>query len=348
MTKALVAILLLFLSLTILADQNNQGIDIYLTKLAERGKLNGNVLVRKDGKVLYEKSFGYADGTRRTLLNKDFRFNLGSIYKEFPAAAIMQLQEKELLSVDDKLSKFLPDLPGWAAKVSINNLLQYSSGLPRINWGQYFSKGIEVTDDHLYNEIKSVRELSFQPGSNYLYSNANPILLIKIVEIASGKSFGEYLRQNIFEPFNMKNTVVKDRYPYKDKTLMAIPHDMEFNEDQYSIAVKGLLFSSTAQDISRWFEQLEDFKILRKQSVRLLSEKAKEGGNIQSPLGYAEWENDKLVEHSHHGSSGNYECIVRSYKHEGITIAILTNQKHENVHEISRQIYNMLKEGSSN
>ena len=108
-------------------------IDIFLQEQFKDGKLNGNVLVVKDGKKIYEKSFGYADGSKKTLLDENYRFNIGSIYKEFPAVAIMQLKEKNLLRTDDKISKYLTGLPEWSEKVSIKNLLQYSSGLPTID-----------------------------------------------------------------------------------------------------------------------------------------------------------------------------------------------------------------------
>ncbi len=83
--------------------------------------------------------------------------------------------------------------------------------------------------------------------------------------------------------------------------------------------------------------------MLANRSVKTLSEKAKTGDNIQAPLGACDWKNDKIIEHSHHGSTASYECVVRRFKQDGITIVILTNQKHRNVHDISDEIYNILK-----
>ena len=86
-----------------------------------------------------------------------------------------------------------------------------------------------------------------------------------------------------------------------------------------------------------------NFEVVSKSSIKTLSEEAKIGDNIQSPLGRCDWENEKVIEHSHHGSSGNYECVVRRFKQEGITIVILTNQKHSNVYDISNEIYKKIK-----
>jgi len=329
--------------ITLFGTQAFGQIDTYLSKLHQNGNLNGNVLVIKDGKTLYEKSFGYTDGTKTNRLNKDYRFDVGSVYKEFPAVAIMQLVETKQLSLDDKLSKYLPELPEWSKRIAIKNLLQYSSGLPRIAWGNYFGKGLGITDADIMQDLQNIDTLAFEPGTDYIYSNYNPILLIKIVERITNTSYSAYLESHIFAPAGMKSTVVKKEYPYKDKTLMAMPFDADFKEDAHDIAVDGLLFSSTAEDMARWFESLGDFKLISKQSVQQLSETAKEGENIQAPLGACLWENDDITQHAHHGSSGNYECLVTRYKQEGITIVILTNQKHGNVHEITDAIYGMVK-----
>lgn len=338
-------ILFLNLFLTLLGCQNNKNIDTYLNELYEKGELNGNVLVTKDGKTLYEKSFGYTDGSKSTILNKDYRFNIGSIYKEFPAVSIMQLEQKNQINLEDKISKYISGLPNWSEKVSVQNLLHYSSGLPTIGWDVYFSKGINVNDNHIIEEIKSVKNLEFEPGSDYLYSNSNPILLIKIIENITKTTFNNYIQENLFIPYGMDNTIIKEQYPYKNKTLMAIPFNTDFKEDDYKLSTKSLLFSSTASNIVNWFEELGDFKIINKKSVKKLSEQAKKGENIQSPLGYTEWGNDKIIEHSHHGSTANYECVARRFKQDGITIVILTNQKQGNVYEISEEIYKIIKSG---
>ncbi len=326
-----------------LGCHSNPDIDTYLTNLHQNGNLNGNVLVLKEGKTVYEKSFGYADGSKSTMLNKDYRFNVGSVYKEFPAVAIMQLVENNQLSIDDKISKYLPELPEWSQQVSIKNLLQYSSGLPKINFGAYFGKGLPITDADIMNDLQNIKTLEFAPGTDYLYSNNNPILLIKIVERITKTSFSEYLEKNVFASAGMDNTVVKKEYPYTDTNLMAIPFDTEFKEDVFKMTVNGPLFSSTTSDMAQWFENLGDFKIISKESVKLLSETAIAGENIQSPLGACLWENEDISKHEHHGSSGNYECLVTRFEQEDITIVVLTNQKHGNVHEITEAIYGFVK-----
>lgn len=111
------------------------------------------------------------------------------------------------------------------------------------------------------------------------------------------------------------------------------------------MSVKSLLFNSTASDMATWFEQFEGFKVVSKESVKALSVEAKDGDNIQAPLGRCDWKDEKIIEHSHHGSTANYECVVHRFKQDGITIVILTNQKHQNVYDISNEIYEIIKRG---
>ncbi|WP_223787169.1 serine hydrolase domain-containing protein [Marinicella meishanensis] len=320
----------------------HDNIDTYLNALHHHGEINGNVLVIKDGKIIYENSFGYVDGSKSTMLTKNHRFNIGSIYKEFPAVLIMQLFEKGHLKLEDNISKYITDLPDWSEKITIDNLLKYSSGLPTFDWDSYFSRGITMNDNDVIEEIKAVKNLEFEPGSDYLYSNMNPVLLIKIVENITKTDFREYLQANIFRPHRMHNTLLKKQIPYEDKLLMAIPFDGDFKEDDNSISVDTFLMSSTTNDLAKWFEELGDFKVINKQSLKTLSETAMRRANIQSALGYTEWENDKLIEHSHHGSMSNYESLVRRFKQDRITIVITTNQKRQNLYEITNEILGIL------
>ena len=187
-------------------------------------------------------------------------------------------------------------------------------------------------------DVQTVEKLKFEPGKDYLYSNLNPILLIKIVESVTKQKFADYAGKNLFSSYGMKNTLVKPQFPYADRSFMAIPFNAEFKEDNYKIRDSSFLFTSTAFDLYKWFDELDSFKVINKESVKFLSETVKAGNNIQSPLGSTTWKNKKLIEHRHHGSSANYECLVGRFRKDKLTIVILTNQKNKNVHDISDKI----------
>lgn len=329
----------ILLVLVLLSSCTSRNFDEFLSDKYRSGQLNGNVLIAQRGKIVYERSFGYADGSRKVKLDKDHKFQIGSIYKEFPAVAVLQLHEKGLLNVEDKVHKYRPDLPAWSEGITLLQLLRYTGGLPMVDWNKYFDQEKEITNEDLMNDLYALKTLEFSPGSDYLYTNYSPFILIKIVEEVSGLSFAEYCRNHIFTPFGLDGIVFQGRYPYPDKDSMAIPFDEDFKEDDYRVAVSGMFITASARGIFRWFQQLDEFQIVGEASHRLLSEKAFDREEVQAPLGTSTWRDDRLVEHTHHGSTGNFECVVRNFPQKDLIIVILTNQKHGNVYELSDEIY---------
>jgi len=352
-------ILFLFIPTILAGCQSQDSIDSYMQKLASEDSFNGNILVVRNREVLYENSFGFADAAKTVPLTQDYRFGLGSIYKEFPAVAIMQLQEKGLLNVDDKIDNYIQGLPSWASEVSIRNLLQYTSGLPKLEWEKYSGQDEVVTDEKIEGDLLSIESLNFRPGESYLYTNYSPMILAGIVENVTEQNFRDYANENLFIPFSIKNTKFHATLPFVDRSLMAIPFDQNYVEDatkleivnganlkgSSKVEVSGALFYFTAQDVYQWIDSLHAYQIINPESFKLLSEHADFSGNIQAPLGSVEWENNRVVEHTHHGENGNYEAIVRRYYNgnDALTIIVQSNQKRQNMFEISDEIRSILK-----
>ena len=129
-----------------------EAIDALMKISHDRGLFNGSVLVSSQGHVVYENELGFTDGSKTTKLSSDSFYSLGSIGKEFHGVSIMILQERGLLNIDDTLDKFNLDLPDWSKTVTIRNLLTYTSGLPRVNWGTIRNNA------DILNDIKSVEQ----------------------------------------------------------------------------------------------------------------------------------------------------------------------------------------------
>lgn len=164
-TSLVFAGILLGISNVFAQSKQAHEIDTVMHKAHQLGIFNGNVLVIEKGKTIYEASLGYADASKKTKLNTDYVFNIGSISKEFNAVGIMMLKEQGKLSLDDKVSKYINGLPAWADKISIKNLLQYTSGLPDIKWL------VVKNDTDIFNGMKEISALMFEPGTNYAYNN---------------------------------------------------------------------------------------------------------------------------------------------------------------------------------
>lgn len=162
-------------------------IDLLIRGANRLGLFNGNVLVADNGHIIYKTAIGFTDATRKTELTENYRFHIGSIAKEFNAVGIMILREQGKLSLDDKVSKYLPDLPSWAGKISIKNLLQYTSGLPEVKWASVKNDANNMAD------LKKLDNLNFEPGTSYNYNNNNVFLQRRIIEKISGLTFNEFV-----------------------------------------------------------------------------------------------------------------------------------------------------------
>jgi CubicO group peptidase (beta-lactamase class C family) len=183
------------------------------------------VLVIKDGKVLLKKGYGLASLETKKPIGPDTAFLLGSITKPFTAMAIMILAERKKLHYDDPLSKFFPEFPPYAEKVTIRHLLNHTAGFPE--YDDLFVKSgkmdsdwprsakskpsrFEPTSKDALQILSQEKELQFTPGDQYKYSNSGYMILAQIVEKVSGKSFAQFLQQEIFQPLSMKRSRLYD------------------------------------------------------------------------------------------------------------------------------------------
>ena len=183
------------------------------------------------------------------------------------------------------------------------NLLQYSSGLPKISW----RKHTEINDRVLTNDLLEISDLEFIPGESYLYTNYSPFLLSKIVESISDKSFPEYASQNILKPLELNHSKFNKSFPYEDRSSMAIPFDSSFREDTPPFIIKSsiFLFSTTTEDLFKLLKNLYSYNIIKKNSINTISKTADLNiENMESSLGQIKHQENKIIEHTHHGSSG--------------------------------------------
>lgn len=185
-------------------------LEAFVKKLADADVFSGAVLLAKDGVVLYKGAFGMANKDFDAPNRVDTKFNLGSMNKMFTSVSIAQLVEKGKLSYDDPLSKFIPDFPDKesAQKIKIKHLLSHTAGLGGYfsqKWSERSRADLRTVDD-MMNLAKSEEKLLFEPGSKWQYSNTGMLVLGKVIEIVSGQSYYDYVRENIFKPAGMTNT----------------------------------------------------------------------------------------------------------------------------------------------
>lgn len=187
----------------------NSTVEKYVNDLVSQDKFSGVVLVAKDDKPIFEKAYGLADREKNIPNNLQTKFNLGSINKVFTRIAIGQLVQQGKISFDDKLGKYLPDYPNQEAreKVTIRHLVTMKGGI-----GDFFGAKFDQTPKDKFRKnsdfipLFADKPLAFEPGTKDQYSNGGYILLGAIIEKVTGKSYYDYVRENIFKPLGMSNT----------------------------------------------------------------------------------------------------------------------------------------------
>jgi CubicO group peptidase (beta-lactamase class C family) len=183
-------------------------VEAYLKAAHESWGFNGAVSISKNGRLLFSRGYGLANqqiGAPNTPMT---RFFIGSITKQFTAAAILALQEDHLLNLDDPITKYLADYPHDPGdRITIKNLLTHTSGIPNYTEDPeiILRRTQSISPKEIIERIEN-RPLEFEPGTRFRYSNSGYILLGRIIEVASGQSFEAYLHHRIFRPAGMKNT----------------------------------------------------------------------------------------------------------------------------------------------
>ena len=236
------------------------------------GTFMGTVLVARDGAVVFDKAYGMANLELEVPNTPDTKFRLGSITKQFTAAAILLLEERGKLKADDRITTYLPDAPMEWQRITIFNLLTHSSGIPNFTaLPEYSSAKGRATS--VTESLASLRgkQLDFGPGEKMSYSNSGYLALGAIIEKASGQTYEAFVTENIFKPLGMNDSgydsntaVIKRRASGYIKTPtgyvnagyihMSVPH------------AAGALYSTT-RDLLKWEQALFAGKVVSKASL---------------------------------------------------------------------------------
>lgn len=190
-------------------DKKAKYVDKVFSRLYKKRCFNGTVLYAEEGKIIYKKAFGYSNYRSKEKLTTASSFQLASVSKLFTAISIMKLKEKGLLDYDKDISNYISDFP--YEGVSVRLLLNHRSGLPRyMSLGdKYWNKKLPMSNqDMLDLFIKYHPKRYFKPDGMYNYINTNYALLALIVEKITKIPFDKYVKENIFEPLEMNNSII--------------------------------------------------------------------------------------------------------------------------------------------
>jgi len=207
MKKYLVLAWIISSAIPSIAQSLSPKIDTLMTAFEKQKSFNGSVLVARGGIVIFEKGYGYKNKKENTWNDGSTIFQIGSITKQFTSAIILQLEEKKRLSLQDKLSKYIPDYPN-GDQITIEHLLTHTSGVYNYTNDTAFMRKSAFTPISRTSLIALFKNkpLDFHPGDKFNYSNSGYILLGYIIERVTGKSYFRVVRENIFQPLHMDHS----------------------------------------------------------------------------------------------------------------------------------------------
>jgi len=304
------------------------------------------VAVVKDGKVVFKKGYGTANLEYGIPITTKTVFNLASVSKQFTAFAIYLLEKQGKLSLEDDVRKYIPEIPDYGNTIKIKHLLAHTSGIKDqaslVSLAGWRS-GDLVTTENILRFVSRQKELNFEPGTRFLYSNSGYTLLAEIVKRVSGQSFAEFTKKNIFAPLQMNDTqfgddqerIIKNRAEsyelengvFKKKTL-----------NDSSVGASNLY--TTVLDMTKWALNFENPKIGDAELVKRFNEPsllnngervvwAANGDDIgYHAKGQIHWNYRGTKQISHGGHTAAFRTSFWRFPEQRVAVIALSNDEH--------------------
>lgn len=296
--------------------------------------------ILRGDEIIYLKGFGSQNLVSSTPIIPETKFRIGGKSQHFTAFAILLLEDRGELSLEDDIHKYLPFLPNYNTRITIHNLLSHSSGLPDF-WTVKSLSGFSETDLFTSDDAKELFskkwELANQPGEEYLFSGTGGFLLAQIVEHISGMSISEFTKKEIFEPLGMNNTFFTENLA-SESILLSTPYSLEGEEFIPQVignTVPGPAnLITSASDLMRWYKNLANPDIGSKKMMRKLDTRIqyKPDQYSISPNGWLTYGQQfdhferSLKSIWDYGAMGGFaSSVFRFTDNENLTIVVLSN-----------------------
>ncbi|MEO7797587.1 MAG: serine hydrolase [Opitutaceae bacterium] len=306
---------------------------------AASGRFMGSVLVAKDGVVVFEKSSGSANLEWDVPNAPDTKFRIGSLTKQFTAAAILLLEERGKLKVEDPITPLIPSAPvSWNA-VTIHQLLNHTSGIPDFSNlpEQRVRQRSPTTPEQIMRTFRDL-PLEFEPGEKFKYSNSGYILLAFIIERVSGQSYEAFLRENIFVPLAMKDSGYDSNttlLPKRAAGYLSGPGGLAHAPyvDMHHPYGAGGLYSTT-QDLLRWTTALFGGRVLSATALQKVITPGRNDNAYGLVVGAVQGR--KLIRHG--GMIEGFSSHLSYDPESKLTVIVLANVYGASAAELSNQL----------
>ena len=350
MLKYITALSILLLSITVSHAQNpEKKIEAYLTNLEKIG-YSGTVLVAFNGKPAISRGYGFSDRERKIKNSDKTISDIGSITKQFTAAAILKLEMQGKLSTDDKITKYFQNVPPDKSDITIHQLLRHASGLRGGVGGDYEKIGeAEFIEKVLASPLRS------PVGTQFGYSNIGYSLLALIIEKVSGRTYEQYLYENLWRPAGMEMTgytrpkfnrdLIAVGYKSDERWGKATEKEWAGDAPYWHLKGNGGILSTTG-DLLKWDRALLADRILSKEAKKkMYFPVLRQDEKGKSHYGYG-WDVTKTERNTtriwHNGSNQVFFADFWRYIDEGVTIILMTNDWQRSMNGTGSAIANII------
>jgi CubicO group peptidase (beta-lactamase class C family) len=312
-------------------------IDEIVMRLHQRSGFNGNVLVAKEGKIIYEKAIGWADYLHRDSLKINSVFELASITKTFTSTAIMMLVEQGKLKLDQDVKEFFPDFP--YDGITVKLLLTHRSGMMNYVYfmddlwkAQKKDQRVGVSNQEVMQQIAEHKPNPYmKPDRKFHYNNSNYMVLAAIIEKLSKQRFSVFMAENIFKPLGMKQTAVYSKSEYEKIPVDVVGHDRTWRRSVAQnfldgpVGDKGIY--STIHDLYLFDRAMRKGRLLEDSTLDSIyaSHNEMQKGHFNYGYGWRTFTDSKHKVVYHTGWWHGFRHIYLRQLDKDITIILLTN-----------------------
>jgi CubicO group peptidase (beta-lactamase class C family) len=314
------------------------------------------VLIAKEGKIILEKGYGTANLELDVAMKPEMVFRIGSITKQFTAIAILQLVEKGELALSDSIQKFIKNFHFKGKTITIENLLTHTSGIR--GYEQFDAKipnaiRVEFPTRAMIDSLDRV-SLEFEPSTKFNYSNSNYYLLGYIIEQIAGKSYQQYLKENIFDPAGLNST-------YYENPIEIIPNrtnGYSYSDERYwnsdfismSLVYSAGALRSNVNNLFKWHKALHEGKIIKKETFLKAITPYKLSDGKQSNYGYGFFiqSENGIKSIGHPGAIDGFRAIEMYYPDQDIFITLLCNSEKDDLQNLFQTVANITLENNIN
>ncbi|MDQ0011629.1 CubicO group peptidase (beta-lactamase class C family) [Luteibacter jiangsuensis] len=335
--------LCVFLAGCVASPSRDVALDVLMKRYDGDGP-GASLLVIRDGVPVVRRGYGFADLEGHVPASPQTNYRLASVSKQFTAAAILLLAQDGKLSLDDRARRWLPTLPAAADAITIRQLLSHQGGLIDYEDIMPADTRVPLRDRDVLGLLARTDHLYFTPGTSYRYSNGGYAMLALIVEKASGKPFQDFLRERIFLPLGMTNTLAYVRegpavahraFGYSKEGGHWVRTDQSMTS---SVLGDGGIYSSI-DDLARWDAALYDDRLLSDASRRAAFTPWTPTDDPMVRYGYGWRITGETLWHS--GETIGFRNVIVRYPRSHLTVILLTNRNDPEPYKTAVHIANL-------